>query len=253
MKTRVASTLFVLLASLLSVAQTISTPTQLIQAMHDRYASKWYRTLTFQQQSITHKPDGTTSTEIWYEALLLPGHLRVDIGDHAAGNGMIFNNDHLYIFKDGKQATDRDYIHPLLVLGFDVYGQPVDKTVQQLKDLHIDMSTIHEENFDGRPAYVVGAKQGDLKTVQFWIDKERLYFVRLLEPGQKNPDVVQDIRFDDYKQVEGGGWVAEHVSIQVEGKVVFEEKYSDVKVNIPLNEKMFDPANFATTSAAAGK
>jgi hypothetical protein len=134
-----------------------------------------------------------------------------------------------------------------------VYGQPVDKTVQQLKDLHIDMATMHEESLDGRPAYVVGAKQGDLKTVQFWIDKERLYFVRLLEPGQKNPDVVQDIRFDDYKQVDGGGWVAEHVSIQVEGKVVFEEKYSDVKVNIPVSEKIFDPANFTTTSVAAGK
>jgi hypothetical protein len=253
MKTRFLSLLFVLLASLVSVAQTISTPTQLVQAMHDRYASKWYHTLTFEQQSITHKPDGTTSTEIWHEALLLPGRLRVDIGDRAAGNGMVFNNSHLYIFKDGKLATDRDYIHPLLVLGFDVYGQPVETTVQQLKDLHIDMSTMHEDSLDGRPMYVVGAKQGDLKTVQFWIDKERLYFVRLLEPGQKDPSVVQDIRFEDYKQVEGGGWVAEHVVIQVEGKVVFEERYSDVKTNIPLSEKFFDPASFTSSTASPAK
>jgi outer membrane lipoprotein-sorting protein len=243
------SAILVLLASLTSAAQTISTPAQLIQAMHERYASKWYHTLTFTQQSITHKPDGTTSTEIWHEALMLPGRLRVDIGDPAAGNGMVFNNNQLYIFKDGKQADQRPYIHPLLVLGFDVYAQPADTTVQELKDLHIDMSTMHEETFDGRPTYVVGAKQGDLKTIQFWIDKERLYFVRLLEPGQKNPAVIQDIRFDDYKEVDGGGWVAEHVSIQVEGKVVFEEKYSDVKTNIPLSEKMFDPASFAASPA----
>jgi hypothetical protein len=253
MRSRMLSTLFVLLGSLVCAAQTISTPTQLIQAMHDRYASKWYRTLTFDQQSITHKPDGTTSTEMWYEALSLPGHLRVDIGGRATGDGMIFANNHLYIFKDGKLATERDYIHPLLVLGFDVYGQPPETTVQQLKDLHIDMSVMHEESFDGRPAYVVGAKQGDLKTVQFWIDKERLYFVRLLEPGQKDPSVIQDIRFEDYKQVEGGGWVAEHVTIHVKENLVFEERYSDVKVNIPLSDKLFDPASFTSNAAPPGK
>ena len=112
---------------------------------------------------------------------------------------------------------------------------------------------MHEENFNGRPTYVVGAKQGDLKTIQFWIDKEHLYFVRLLEPSQKNADVIQDVRFDDYKQVEGGGWVAEHVSIQIEGKVIFEERYSDVKINEPLSEKMFDPANFAVSTPPSGK
>lgn len=250
---RLWSTFLVLLLSLASSAQTISTPTQLIQAMQERYAGKWYRTLTFDQQSITHKPDGTTSTETWHEALLLPGRLRVDVGDRAAGNSMLFNNNRLYLFKAGKLADQRDYVHPLLVLGFDVYAQPADKTVQELKDLHIDMSTMHEENFNGRPTYVVGAKPGDLKTIQFWIDKEHLYFVRLLEPSQKNADVIQDVRFDDYKQVEGGGWVAEHVSIQIEGKVIFEERYSDVKINEPLSEKMFDPASFAVSTPPSGK
>ena len=66
-------------------AQTISTPAQLIAAMHDRYASKWYHTLTFEQKSVTHKPDGTESTELWHEALMLPGRLRIDIGDRSAG------------------------------------------------------------------------------------------------------------------------------------------------------------------------
>ncbi|MGC2111335.1 MAG: hypothetical protein WA655_17605, partial [Candidatus Korobacteraceae bacterium] len=62
-------------------AQTISTPAELIAAMHNRYSEKWYRTLTFEQQSITHKPDGTSSTEIWHESLLLPGNLRINIAD----------------------------------------------------------------------------------------------------------------------------------------------------------------------------
>ena len=221
--------------------------------MHDRYASKWYRTLTFEQKSVTHKPDGAESTELWHEALMVPGRLRIDIGDRTAGNGMLFKNDHLYVFKDGKLASERDLVHPLLVLGFDVYTQPVDKTMQQLKDLKIDMALMHEENFEGRPTYVVGAKAGDLQAIQFWIDKENLYFVRLLQPNQKQPGVVQDIRFADYKQVEGGGWLAEHVQVFSQGKLVFEELYSDVKINPPLSENFFNPKQFVQSSGSVDK
>ncbi len=241
---RLLSTVLLALLSIGSSAQTISTPSQLISAMHDRYASKWYHTLTFEQQSITHKPDGTQSTELWHETMMLPGKLRIDIGDRSAGNGMLFVNNHLYVFKDSKLATERDFIHPLLVLGFDVYGQSPDATIQQLKDLKLDMALLHEENFEGRPMYVIGAKPGDLQSLQFWIDKERLYFVRMLKPADKPGAPLQDVRFDDYKQVQGGGWVAEHVAMVVEGKLVFEEKYTDVKVNPELSNDLFDPAKF---------
>ena len=241
------------LFSLGASAQTISTPAQLISAMHDRYASKWYQTLTFEQKSVTHKPDGTESTELWHEALMLPGRLRIDIGERTAGNGMLFASNHLYIFKDGKLANQRDFIHPLMVLGFDVYAQPADTTMEQLKDLGVDLALMHEENFSGRPTYVVGAKQGDLKTFQFWIDKERLYFVRLLRPSEKQVGAVQDVRFEDYKTVEGGGWISEHVAIVSEGKVVFEELYSDIKINPKLSESLFDPDKFVTKDSSPAK
>ncbi len=254
---RIMRNLFLLLLFLLFLAaqgfsQSISTPAQLVQAMHDRYANIWYHSLSFEQQSITHKPDGSEFTELWHEALLLPGHLRVDIGDRSAGNAMLFTNNRIYILRSGKLAQERDYIHPLLVLGFDVYAQPVDTTMQQLKDLHFDLSLLHEESFDGRLTYVVGAKPGDLRTLQFWVDKERLYFVRMIEPSQKEPGKIQDVRFGDYKHVEGGGWLAEHVEVFSDGKLVFEERYSDVKVNPPLKNDLFDPKQFGQTAAGAG-
>jgi len=242
-----------LLLSLAASAETFSTPAQLIAAMHDRYASKWYHTLTFKQDSITYKSDGTQSAEVWYEALLLPGHLRIDIGSPNSGNGMLFVNSHLYIYKDGKLAKDQDYIHPLLVLGFDVYGQPAETTMQQLKDLDFDLTSIHEETFNGRPTYVVGAKQGDLKARQFWVDKERLYFVRLVEPSKQDPGQMQDIGFEDYKPAKGGGWVAEHVTVRSDDKLVFEERYSDVKIDPALPENSFDPKQFVQSGSGEGK
>jgi hypothetical protein len=48
--------------------------------MHDRYNSIWYDTLTFVQKCTTYNTDGTTRVETWYEAALLPGKLRIDIG-----------------------------------------------------------------------------------------------------------------------------------------------------------------------------
>jgi len=223
---------------------TPNSPSQLIAAMHDQYAKTWYHTLTFEQQSVTHKPDGTTSAETWYEAVSLPGRLRIAFRDKTGSNGAVFAKNHQYIFKDGKLVNDKDFVHPLLVLGFDVYAQPVETTVDELKSLHIDLATMHEENWQGRPTYVVGAKQGDTHVTQFWIDKERLYFVRLLEPDEKDPKSVQDIRFDDYLQVAGGGWVAVHVAVYANDKLVFEEKYTDVQVNQALSDDLFDTAHF---------
>src|ERR1700677_4499414 len=52
----------------------------LLRAMHDRYQHDWYQTLTFEQTSTTHNPDGSSKTEIWHEAAMLPGNLRVDFG-----------------------------------------------------------------------------------------------------------------------------------------------------------------------------
>jgi outer membrane lipoprotein-sorting protein len=213
--------------------------------MHDRYAGTWYRSLTFTQESVTHKADGSRSSETWHEALSLPGRLRIDFGDPKAGNGALFVSDHQYVYKSMKLVNDKPRIHPLLVMGFDVYAQPVDKTIQQLKDLHIDLTALHEERWQGRPTIVIGAKAGDLRSPQFWIDKERLYFVRLLQPDERNASSTQDIRFDHYRRVEGGGWLAQHVAVYTDDKLVFEEKYSEVRINPPLPDQLFDPKNFS--------
>jgi hypothetical protein len=229
-------------------AQALSTPEQVIAAMHDRYAQTWYHTLTFEQQSITHKPDGTSSTDIWHESMLSPGRLRIEFGDGKAGNGALFVNGHEYIYRDGKQVKDLAQLNPLLVLGFDVYCQSVEATLAALKELHFDLSTLHEEQWEGRAVYVIGAKAGDTHTPQFWIDKENLYFLRILQPDEKDPKVMEDIRFADYKPVEGG-WLAEHVQVFSDGKLVFEEKYSDIKINPSLGGDLFDPQHFTRSGS----
>ncbi len=85
--------------------------------------------------------------------------------------------------------------------------------------------------------WIVGAAAGDTTKAQFWVDKERLVFVRGIELRGKN---VIDFRFDKYV-AHGGGWVAEEVWQYVNGKPRVHEEYSNVRVNVPLTDAIWDP------------
>src|SRR3982751_5091434 len=165
----IKATLLILILSLGCFAADIKSGNDLVAAMHKKYSSKWYKTLTFKQKTITHKPEGTSSSETWYEALSAPGKLRIDFEPLDKHEGILFADEKIYSFRDGKLANSRSFVHPLLVLGFDAYVQSPERTIAQLKGLGLDMTVFHEDTWQGQPAYVVGAKQGDLNTPQFWV------------------------------------------------------------------------------------
>ncbi|MGH7668703.1 MAG: hypothetical protein ACRENQ_04355 [Gemmatimonadaceae bacterium] len=216
-----------------------------LTAMHDRYAATWYPTLTFVQQSIWYKPDGSRArVQTWHEALAAPGRLRIDVGAAATRTGTLFRNDSTYSFADGKRTRATAARNLLLILGFDVYRQPVARTVAVLKDEGIDLTQFHRDTFQGRPVYVVGATAGDTTATQFWVDAERLLFVRLIQPNAARTS-WQDVRFNRYVP-EPGGWLADQVQVFTNGKLVYEEDYSDVRVNRALDPHLFDPESWAT-------
>lgn len=220
-----------------------------IRAMHDRYAGKWYRTLSFTQQTSRVLPNDSVSVETWREWGLVPGGLRIEMGPAEAGNGAIFARDSLYRFRGGQIVGRNAQRNPLAVVGFDVYGQDAAHTVQVLREEGFDLSRFHQDTWKGRPAYVVGALAGDTTSKQFWVDRERLLFVRLIEPAGNDATRLQDIRFDDYRPF-GGGWVAPHVEMWVAGKRMFWEDYSDIRVDEPLSPALWDPARWTTAHQA---
>jgi outer membrane lipoprotein-sorting protein len=220
---------------------------QLVAAMHKKYDGKWYKTLTFVQKNTAFKPDGSTENSIWYEAMSSPGKLRVDFDPLAGGEGIMFADGQQHTFKEGKLANSRPFLHPLMVLGFDVYTQQVDRTIGQLKELKFDLSQLREDTWNGQPVYVVGAPQGDLKTAQFWVDKKNLLFVRMLQTVGRNKDHVQETQFNKYEKAKGGGWVSAEVLFLVDGKKNWLEEYSDIQVNPTLAADLFDTGKWMTT------
>jgi hypothetical protein len=211
-----------------------------IEAMHARYAGKWYKTLTFRQKTSRLLPNGTWKTETWYEALKLPGRLRIDFDPVSAGNGVLYARDSQFVATNGKVIQSGPGINDLLLLGFDVYTSSATRTEALLRRQGIDLNRVHEDTFEGRPMVVVGALRGDLRRKQVWIDAERLYFSRLLEPTRTDSSKVQDIRFVNYER-RGDAWVSPKVEIYNDGKLVFFEEYSDIRTDVALDESLFDP------------
>jgi outer membrane lipoprotein-sorting protein len=237
--------LLLLLTAIPAYAGKIKNSEQLVQAMHKKYSGKWYKTLTFVQKNTRYRPDGTIENSVWYEAMSLPGKLRIDFAPMENDTGMMFLDGQLHNLNKGKLAGSRPTIHPLMVLGFDVYSQPVETTLKQLKELKFDLSTMRLDKDNGRDVYIVGANKGDLKSAQFWIDKKHLYLVKTIQPAGRDGKSTQEIQFNKYQKVRSGGWIAPEVVFIVDGKRSFLEEYSDMQFNVELNDNLFIPEKWA--------
>ena len=206
--------------------------------MHDEYQGKWYRTLTFVQAVIRPgRPE-----ESWYEAAAIPGKLRIDIAPIDSGRAFLYVDDSLFVFNGGKRVQAAKDRNPLMTLGFDVYAQDPAVSATHLRERGIDLSKVYESTWQGRPVWVVGAARGDTTSNQFWVDRDRLLFVRLIEqrPGQAGP-VRMDIEFNRYERL-GGGWIAPEVVFRRNGVEFMREIYRDMRADPQL-----DPALFSTT------
>jgi len=226
-------------------ASTIKTGEDLIAAMRKEYAKSWYKNTTFKQVTTNYEKDGSKKVAVWYEAIAMPGRLRIDFDPVKDGNGILFANDNIYSFKDGKLEGSRPLIHPLVLLAFDVYFLPVDQTVAKLKQLTFDLSLLHEDTWQGRPVYVVGAKAGDMHSPQFWIDQQQLYFVRMFRPAGKDGALTSETQFNKYVRLDGG-WLSPEVISKVDGQTVTTEEYSEMRANVKLDDSLFDPDKWVT-------
>ena len=229
-----------LLVTPITYAAKIKTTEDLVAAMQKKYARSWYKTATFVQKTTEYDKDGNKKVSTWYEALSVPGSLRIDFTPIKDGNGILFTDDRIYSFKDGKQESSRPFVHPLMILGFDIYKLPREKVLEVLKGLKFDLAVLREDNWEGRPVYVVGAKHGDVHSPQFWIDQKNLYFVRMLRPTGKDGAQTQETQFNKYQRL-GGGWMAPEVIFKLDDQIRTTEEYSEMRADVSLDSKLFDP------------
>lgn len=228
-----------MLAGIPCLAGAQTTGREVIDAMHRRYGDTWYQTVSFTETTMRRTPADSMVTETWREALLIPGRLRIDVERSNPKLSYICSDDSFFVVR-GDSVTRLLRRNLLLIMGFNVYLQPVEKTLGELSAMHFGMTPVRTDMWEGREVYVIGAAKGDLHSAQLWIDRDRMLFVRALEPDASDSTKTDEYRFDNYK-LEPGGWISETVIGMTAGKVTLREEYANVRINAHLDPAMFVP------------
>lgn len=215
--------------------------------MQAAYAGKWYKSLTFIQKTTVYPPGAPERVSIWHESLrYTPAtglQLRIDNGDLDAGNGTLSTTDSIWVVRAGKLAQVRTPGNPFLVWIEGVYVQPMEETERVVKAMGVDLRKIRRGTWRNRPVTVIGAATPDDTTSsQAWIDDERQVIVRMIVV---EPAATLDVFLDDYVRA-GGGWLETKVDIYSGGVLRQREEYTDYKVDVPLPDALFDPAQWIT-------
>ncbi len=222
---------------LLTIAVTASSTApgeDVIRQMHQKYQGAWVSTFTFEQK--TTLADGRIET--WYEAGELPGKLRIDIATPPAGRAMLFRADSIYNYRNARRGRGGPFVHPLLLVLYDVHFLPPDTTIARLRALGYDLSKSHEAMWEGTPVFVIGANAGDTTSAQLWIEKARLLPVRVVQPSAGG--MIED-RISGYERT-GKGWGERRVESWQNGKRIQLEEYSNVRLNVTHAPGLFEPA-----------
>ena len=213
----------------------------ILEGMRRMYEGKWYNTLTFVQRTIVERPGAKSDTTTWYETLIGP-RLRIDVGDPALGNGMLYTADSTYVVRGGTLARAIPSGNPFLPLIMGVYLQPVAKTMSELEAFGFDLSKSTTGTWEGMPVTIVGAATpGDTSSAQFWVDGRQLVVrVRGALRGMGNAD----IHIGGYVRI-GPAWLGTKVSIIQNGRTQVEE-YSDWKAGAAVSPELLDLTKWKT-------
>jgi hypothetical protein len=202
--------------------RTPATGLDALRQLHDVYAGRWYTSLIFTQKTTARGRDGTETVTTWYESVRYTDahgtQLRIDVGDPALGNGVLYSPDSVWVMRAGKLTATRKGGNALLPLIEGVYVQPVERTAAELVTPGVDLSRpVLNGRWNDRAVWIVGAiSPADTVSPQFWVDVERKLVVRAIlvaAPGAPK----MDIRMDGVVPL-GHGWLATKCTFYVAGE-----------------------------------
>ncbi len=211
-----------------------------VKKMYERYSGKWFRTFTFNQTTENYRNDSLIRTATWYEAISYPDNFRIDFGDIKNGTAVIFKRDSAYNFRNGKPGKVSVNNDDLTFLLGGMYFYPFDSVVKKLTALGYDLNKFHEDKWQGRKTYVIGANAPGEKVNQLWVDKENLFLVRFIKftDGRKEEGIL-----NDHKKF-GGGWSETSCTFYIDDKLFQKEIYHDCKANVIIDPQVFEPSFF---------
>lgn len=209
----------------------------IVQQMYKAHAKGYRKSLSFVQQTGFYQNDSLIRTATWYEVLLYPDKLRIDINHPDSGNTIFYVNDSAYRFQSSKLKNKSAQPHDLLFVLGGMYSFGLDEVYKRLKKIGYDTDKYFETTWKGQNIIVVGTDKDETESNQFWVDKEKLVTVRILnnKDGQKS-----EILCEDYVKL-GQHWCETKIEFFINGKLRQTEKYTEIKENVIVDIDYLDP------------
>lgn len=215
-----------------------------VRGMHELYAGKYLKTISFLQNNTVYTTTGQEQHSQWYEHLEVPGKLRIAFLPATQRSGLVYVDDKVASFDNGIRVDFRPSVNALLVLTSDVYAAPISQIMRELDSLDVDTDVIRNDEWDGRPVYVVGAKAGDTTSNQVWVDADRLVLLRFIQSNKAGDrTIISDNRVQNYKEIQGYQIPTEFLVIR-NGRPVLREQLANVRINEDFPEGTFDQARW---------
>lgn len=223
MKSLLVVLLFLAFTSVKS--QTSAKATELVKAMHTKYYQAPCKTYTFTQKNTHYRNDSLVGMSTWYEAIELPDKFRIEFGDRANKNYVLFKNDSSFSYKKGELTKKKSDENILLLLLGGMYYRDLDDVLKRLERAEFNLNKLSEQKWNNEDVYVIGAESNELNTNQIWINKNDFRVLRIIE--RYSPKDVMDIRFETH-QPSCKGFIETRVSFHRNGKLEQLEEYLDI-------------------------
>lgn len=218
---------FCLVAFLIAhVATAQTTAVQLLEKMHTRYKEGTCKNYTFSQRNTHYNNDTVIGESVWHESVGLPDKFRIVFGDSAKGNSVLFRNDSVFHYRRSELVKSSADSNTLLLLLGGMYYRSINDVKSRLKNAGYDLSVFSEQQWLGKPVFVIGAAKGDHSANQLWVDKKDLVIVRIIE--KMNAKDMMDMRFESHQKW-CKGFVENRVSFRRNGMLEQEEEYYNLK------------------------
>nr|WP_294941868.1 hypothetical protein [uncultured Mucilaginibacter sp.] len=212
--------------------------TAVLEKMYAKYHGKWHTSLAFTQTTQRYRNDTVARTDTWYEHIVYPDRLRIDFGEKT-GNGVIYRGDSSYVFRANKVVRADKAENELIFFLGGMYFKPMDEVLAHFAELKFDLAKFHEDTYNGKPVYVLGADKDGEQVNQLWIDKAKLVAVRYFKYDKNGKE---EATFEQHTALKGGTWSETYCKFLINDKLLQTETYKDIVPNAVIDKAMFDPA-----------
>jgi hypothetical protein len=221
-----------------SPSKSVSTGKDILSSMYDKYKQGPCRSYIFSQKNTHYRNDSIVGHSEWHEFIEFPDKFRINFGDSAKGNFVIFKNDSSYSYRNFMlKKTGYDANTLLLLLG-GMYYRNFEDVIARLQKENYNTAVLSTQKLGKETMYVIGALKGDTLSNQVWVTKRDLRVVRIIE--RMDPESTMDMTFNSY-QKHCKGFVETKVTFKRNGKTEQVEEYFNIKDVASFPESIFNP------------